>query len=53
VTGTLVTSTSYIDRAHFNFCSRLTQTLTAPFYYVAVAGLFRGARYRLQARRGS
>lgn len=52
-TGALVTSTGYIDRTHYNYCSRLTQTLTAPIYYVAVAGLFSGLRYRLQARRGS
>jgi serine protease len=53
VSGTLLTSTGYIDPSHFNYCSRLTQTLTAQTYYVAVAGVFRGARYRLQARRGS
>lgn len=51
--GTLITSAGYIDRTHFNFCSRLTQTLQPQSYYVAVAGVFRGARYRLQARAGS
>jgi subtilisin family serine protease len=51
--GTFLTSAGYIDRGHFNFCSRLTSTLGARTYYVAVAGLFKGARYRLQARAGT
>jgi subtilisin family serine protease len=51
-TGTLITSTGYIDGRNFNFCSRLTETLGPGTYYVAVAGLFQNSRYRLQARYG-
>ena len=50
---TLLASAGYIDRAHLNFCSRLTRTLNPGTYYVAVAGLFSNRRYRLQARTGT
>jgi subtilisin family serine protease len=50
--GTLITSTGYIDDQNFNYCSRLRATLGPGTYYVAVAGLFQNSRYRLQARSG-
>jgi len=50
---TLLASAGYIDRAHLNFCSRLTRTLNPGTYYVAVAGLLSNRRYRLQARTGT
>lgn len=50
--GTFLNATNYIDPTHFNFCSRLTQSLTALTYYVAVAGALGGLRYRLRARAG-
>ncbi|HXL33745.1 MAG TPA: S8 family serine peptidase [Gemmatimonadales bacterium] len=51
--GNLLGSAGYIDDTHFNFCSRLTRSLGPSTYYVAVAGLVPGLRYRLQARAGS
>ncbi|HKW40892.1 MAG TPA: S8 family serine peptidase, partial [Gemmatimonadales bacterium] len=50
--GTLITSTDYIDGQHFNFCSRLSSVLGPGTYYVGVAGLFQNSRYQLQARVG-
>ena len=50
--GNLITFTDYIDPQHFNFCSRLTSSLTAGTYYLGVAGLLNGRRYQLQARAG-
>ena len=47
--GKLVTTTDFIDPTHFNFCSRLTRSLTPATYYVGVAGFFNGGRYRLLA----
>jgi len=55
--GTFITSASFVDPGRFNFCSRLTRTLSSGVYYVAVAGQFGGGvfggRYRLQARAGT
>jgi hypothetical protein len=51
--GTFITSVAYIDPARYNFCSRLTRPLNPGTYYVGVAGLFPGRRYRLQARAGT
>jgi hypothetical protein len=59
--GTPVTSVGFVDGPNFNFCSRLTRTLSPGTYHVAVAGRFGGifggrifgGRYRLQARVGS
>ena len=55
--GTIITSAGFVDPDRFNFCSRLTRTLSPGTYYVAVAGAvgggFFGGRYRLQARVGS
>jgi hypothetical protein len=51
--GGFLTSTDYLDPAHLNFCSRLTRTLSAGTFYVAVAGAFSHGRYRLQARAGA
>jgi len=54
--GTFLTSASFLDPRRFNFCSRLTRTLSPGTYNVAVAGVFGGGvfggRYRLQARVG-
>jgi hypothetical protein len=51
--GSFLTSTDFLDPTHYNFCSRLTRTLTAGTFYVAVAGSFSNGRYRLQARAGT
>src|SRR5437867_3114495 len=54
--GTFLTSASFLDPRRYNFCSRLTRTLSPGTYNVAVAGVFGGGvfggRYRLQARVG-
>jgi subtilisin family serine protease len=49
--GTFITQAGYIDYPNYNYCSRLTSSLSAGTYYVGVAGLL-GRRYRLQARNG-
>lgn len=41
-----------IDAPNLNFCSRITTTLTAGTYYIAVTGFF-GLRYQVQARSGA
>jgi len=51
--GSLITYTDFIDPRHFNYCSRLTRSLTPGTYYVGVAGAFNGLQYQLQARTGS
>jgi len=51
--GSLITYTDFIDPGHFNYCSRLTRSLTPGTYYVGVAGAFNGLQYQLQARTGS
>ena len=52
--GTLITYTpDFTDPGHFNYCSRLTRSLTPGTYYVGVAGAFNGLQYQLQARTGS
>jgi len=54
--GTFLTSAGFLDPRRYNFCSRLTRTLSPGTYNVAVAGVFGGGvfggRYRLQARVG-
>jgi subtilisin family serine protease len=50
--GTLITTNDDIDAVHYNFCSRITASLTAGTYYLGVAGYY-GRRYRVQARSGS
>lgn len=51
--GTLITQNDDIDFAAENFCSRITMTLAAGTYFVAVTGYATiGANYRLQARSG-
>ena len=50
----LITSNDDINLAAGNYCSRITMTLAAGTYYVAVTGYATpGYRYRLQARLGS
>ncbi len=51
-TGTALASNDDIDAAALNYCSRITRTLTAGTYYVAVAAVAAG-RYRLAARIGN
>jgi len=51
--GKLLASAGYLDASHYNYCSRLTFSLSPGTYLIAVAGAFSGGRYRLQARAGS
>jgi hypothetical protein len=51
-TGTPLASNDDANASALNYCSRITATLSAGTYYVAVAGKL-GRRYRLQARAGS
>jgi hypothetical protein len=50
--GVQITSNDDINPALFNFCSRITRTLTAGTYHVGVQGLVGGV-YRVQVRAGS
>lgn len=52
VNGTLITSNDDINFAGLNLCSRITATLSAGTYYIAVTG-YRGGNYVLQGRSGS
>ena len=48
--GQFITNADYISPASYNYCSRLSSSLSAGTYYVAVAGAFPNGRYRLQAQ---
>jgi serine protease len=51
VSGTLLAQNDDIDVANLDFCSRITATLTAGTYYIAVWG-WNGQPYRVEARQG-
>src|ERR1051325_4708763 len=51
--GTYITEADFLDERHYNYCSRLTTTITPGTYYVMVAGAFAGGRFNLQARAGT
>ena len=51
-TGATLASNDDIDPARYNYCSRITASLSPGTYYVGIAGYY-GRRYRLQARAGT
>ena len=51
--GTYITEADFLDERHYNYCSRLTTTISPGTYYVMVAGAFAGGRFNLQARAGT
>lgn len=51
--GTLLLESDDINAGAFNYCSRITATLTAGAYYVAIGGYQGASRYAVMARSGS
>jgi subtilisin family serine protease len=51
--GVLLVENNDVDAAAFNYCSRITSTLSAGIYYVATWGLLGNRRYAVVAHAGT